>query len=242
MVDGNNDLWLMETARDARQRFTSDPAREYNPVWSPDGSRIVFGSTRKGGVDLYVKSINSGGAETLLWESSESKNVSDWSSDGRWILFAAQSIKTARDLWALAMDGEKKLVAIAQTAAEEANGRFSPDGRWIAYQSNESGSNEIYIQPFPGPGARSQISTGGGTSPQWRRDGKELFYLGPDSRLMTVSVALNGPHVELGVPAPLFSLAPGAAYTASADGQRFLINEITKEASPITILLNWRAR
>lgn len=211
-----------------------------NPVWSPDGSRIVFDSTRKGVVDLYERAVSGAGTEAVLWESSESKNASDWSSDGRWFSFAIQSPKTARDLWVLPLDGEKKPIAIAQTASEEGDGRFSPDGRWIAYQSNESGRFEIYIQSFPGPGGRSQISTGGGTSPQWRRDGKELFYLGLDNGLMTVSVALNGPKVEPGAPVALFSLPPGAAYTASPDGQRFLLNEITKEASPVTILLNWR--
>jgi Tol biopolymer transport system component len=242
MVSGNNDVWLLETARDARQRFTSDPARDFDPVWSPDGSRIVFGSTRKGVVDLYERSVGGAGAETLLRESPESKNAYDWSSDGRWIVFATQSPNTARDLWVLPMEGEKKPVAVAQTPSEEAEARFSPDGRWIAYQSNESGRNEVYVQPFPGPGGRSQISTGGGTFPKWQRDGKGLFYLDSGTRVMSVPVAPNGPRVEPGIPVALFSVSPGATYEASPDGQRFLINEITREPSPITILLNWRPR
>jgi serine/threonine protein kinase len=239
MVSGNNDIWLMETARDTRQRFTSDPAREFDPIWSPDGSRIVFGSARKGVLDLYEKSV-SGGAEAVVWESPETKNVYDWSSDGRWLVFATNNQNTARDLWALPLTGERKPIAIAITPSEERNARFSPDGRWIVYESNESGRFEIYIQPFPGPGGRSQISTGGGTRPQWRRDGKELFYLGLDNRLMAASPGLNGPRVEPGVSVAIFSLSPGAEYAASPDGQRFLINEITKNASPITVLLNWR--
>jgi Tol biopolymer transport system component len=245
MVSGNLDVWLQETARDARRRFTTDPAREYGIVWSPDGSRIVFGSTRKKGVvDLYERSVSGVGAETVAFESAESKNLYDWSRDGRWIVFATQSPKTARDLWALAMDREKheKPIAVAQTMSEEREARFSPDGRWIAYQSNESGQFEIYVQPFPGPGGKSQISTGGGTSPKWHRDGRSLFYLDQANRVMTVSVTPNGARVEPGAPVALFPLPQGTAFEVSADGQRFLINDITKEPSPITILLNWKPR
>jgi Tol biopolymer transport system component len=240
MLGGNLDIWLLETARDVRQRLTSDPAYEYDPVWSPDGSRIVFGSTRKGAIDLYEKPL--GGTETLLYESAESKNPLDWSPDGRWLLFAVQNPKTARDLWVLPMTGEGKPTAIAQSPYEETNARFSPDGRWVAYQSNESGRFEIYIQPFPGPAAKSQVSTAGGTFPQWRHDGKELFYLGLDNRVISQSVSLNGSRIEPGQALPLFSITPGAFFTTSADGQRFLINEITKPPAPITILLNWMPR
>ncbi|HET9362004.1 MAG TPA: protein kinase [Vicinamibacterales bacterium] len=240
MVSGNNDVWLTETARDARQRFTSDPAREFDLVWSPDGSRIIFSSARKGVIDIYERSVSGGGTETPVWESHESKEVYDWSSDGRWILFATQSPKTAHDLWVLPMEGEKKPIAVAQTASEERNARFSPDGRWIAYESNESGRNEIYVQPFPGPGGRSPISTRGGASPQWQRDGKGLFYVDQGTRVMSVPVAANGPRVEPGTPVALFTLSQGATYEAAPDGQRFLINEITKDPSPITILLNWK--
>jgi serine/threonine protein kinase len=240
MVDGNNDVWLMETARDARQRFTTDPGREYDPLWSPDGSRIIFSSTRRGPNDLYQKYVSRAEPETLLFESPESKNAYSWSSDGRWLLFATQSTNTARDLWVLPLTGEKKPIAVAQTSSEEAEGQFSPDGRWIAYTSNESGRFEIYIQPFPGPGERSQISTGGGRFPHWRKDGKELFYLGPDNSLMAQSPGLNGPKAEPGTPIALFSLSSGVNFAPSPDGQKFLVNEITKEASPITILLNWK--
>jgi Tol biopolymer transport system component len=246
MVSGNLDVWLQETARDARRRFTTDPAREYGIVWSPDSSRIIFGSTRKKGVvDLYERSVSGAGAETILLESPESKNLYDWSSDGRWIVFATQSPKTARDLWALAMDGEKNEktpIAVAQTMSEEREARFSRDGRWIAYESNESGRFEIYAQPFPGQGGKSQISTGGGTFPRWHRDGRSLFYLDQANRVMTVSVTPNGPKVEAGTPVALFPLPQGAAFEVSPDGQRFLINEITKEPSPITILLNWKPK
>jgi hypothetical protein len=129
---------------------------------------------------------------------------------------------------------------IARTAFEEAYARVSPDGRWIAYHSNESGRNEVYVQAFPQPGGRTQISTGGGCCPQWQRDGKALFYRDAGKRVMSVPVALTASSVEPGIPVALFALSLGAAYHVSPDGQRFLIDEITKEASPITILLNWK--
>jgi Tol biopolymer transport system component len=242
MISGNSDVWLLETARDARQKFTASQAREFDPVWSPDGSRIAFGSTRKGVVDLYERSFSGGVTETTLLESPESKNVYDWSADGKWILFAIQSPKTARDLWALPMNGEKKPIVVAQTMSEEREARFSPNAKWIAYQSNESGRFEIYVQPFPGPGIRSPISTGGGTSPNWDRGGQRLFFLDQANRLMEVPVTTDGPRAEAGTPVALFSLPPGTTFEPAPDGQRFLINEIVKDPAPITILLNWRPR
>jgi hypothetical protein len=131
---------------------------------------------------------------------------------------------------------------VAQTAASEAPARFSPDGRWVVYQSNESGRNEVYVQRFPGPGRRTQISTGGGAFPTWPRDGNSLFYLDSSNRVMSVAVVPKGERLEPGNPAPLFSLSVGATFEPAADGQRFLINEITKPPSPITILLNWKPR
>ena len=127
---------------------------------------------------------------------------------------------------------------MAQTGRNEQAGRFSPDGRWIAYQSDESGRNEIYVQPFPGPGARSQISTDGGTNPHWRGDGRELFFVGVEERLMASSVNISGSIIEAGAPVTLFS-KPEGPYTASTDGQRFLVAATSEDASPITILLNW---
>ena len=220
MVGGNSDVWLLETAREVRQRFTSNPAREFDPVWAPDGSRIVFGSTRKGVIDLYERSVGGGATETLVWESPESKNVYDWSMDGKWILFAVQSPRTARDLWALPITGEKKPIAVAHTAANETFARFSSDGRWVAYHSNESGRDEIYVQAFPGPGGRTQISTGGGTFPTWRRDGKSLFYLDSSNRVTSVAVVPKGKSLEPGNPVPLFQLSVGATYEPTPDGQR----------------------
>jgi Tol biopolymer transport system component len=242
MVNGNSDVWLFETARDVRQRLTTNPAREFDPVWAPDGSRIIFGSTRQGVVDLYERSVGSTATETLVWESSESKNPLDWSLDGKWILFAVQSARTSRDLWALPVAGERKPIEVASTAANEPFARFSPDSRWVAYQSNESGRDEIYVQRFPEPGGRTQISTDGGTFPKWHRDGKSLFYLDSSNRVTSVALLPKGESLEPGNPVPLFTVSVGATYEPAPDGQRFLLTEITKPPAPITILLNWKPR
>jgi Tol biopolymer transport system component len=240
-VSGNMDVWLLDTARGVRTRFSTDAAMEDDPVWSPDGRRVVFESYRQGVVDLFEKAVAGDAAETLLLASTENKNPADWSPDGRFILYEVQSAKTARDLWALPLDGDRRPVSVAQTPAAESQGRFSPDGRWIAYQSNESGQYEIYVQRFPNPGdGKLQVSTSGGTTPRWRRDGRELFYRA-NGRLMAVPITLSSPRVEVGTAVVLFSDPRGASqYDVTADGQRFLFDTVVTEASPITILMNWK--
>jgi serine/threonine protein kinase/Tol biopolymer transport system component len=239
-VNGNADAWLLETTRGIFRRLTTDPAVDYFPIWSPDGSRTVFGSNRLAGAqDLYEKPIAGDAPETLLLATSEPKIPRDWSSDGRFILYQNQSAKTGFDLWVLPLIGDRTPWAVAQTSFNENNGRFSPDGRWLAYQSNESGRTEIYVQAFPASGGKSQISTTGGTGPVWRPDGRELFYV-TSGQLMAVPVTPNGSKVDAGTPVALFPVPVGVGYDVSADGQRFLVVPVTKEASPITVLLNWK--
>jgi eukaryotic-like serine/threonine-protein kinase len=235
---GNDDVWLADTVRGVLTRFTMDPARDSNPIWSPDGSRIVFCSRRRGVMDLYEKPVSGRATETVLLASSESKNALDWTLDGRFILYASQSGQTGFDLWAMPLFGDRKPIAVAQTPFAEAAGRFAPDGRWVAHQSDESGRTEIYVQSFPEPSVKTQISTSGGTTPEWRGDGKELFYVSND-RVMAVPITLGTSKVEAGTPVALFPLAAGTSWTVSGDGQRFLVARQTKEASPITVLLNW---
>ena len=211
---------------------------------SPDGSIIAFQSYRKGLYDLYQKPVTGGGVEEALLESSENKNIYDWSPDGRFILYSSQNPKTARDLWALPLQGDRKPFVVTQTEFEEVGGKFSPDGRWIAYQSNETGRSEIYVQPFPGPGGKSRISTNGTLgSPRWRGDGREIFYLAPDNRLMAAPITLpgNGQAVAVGTPVALFTTRTGSSFAASPDGQRFLVNTALEDAvtAPITVILNW---
>src|SRR5262249_46922035 len=156
--------------------------------------------------DLYIKPATGSGGEQLLLASGQNKLPLDWSPDGRFLLYADQDPKTGFKVWALAMDGDRKPFPVAGTNFVEDMAQFSPDGKWVAYQSNESGRYEIYIQPFPGPGSRAQVSTDGGAQMRWRRDEKELFYIALDGRLMSVPIGLasNTQSVEPGAPTPLF--------------------------------------
>jgi Tol biopolymer transport system component len=233
-------------------RFTTDAADDVAPIWSPDATRIVFGSNRKGSFDLYQKPANGAGSEQLLLANGQVNSASDWSPDGRFVLYGTFDPKmqaSGTDIWALPLDGDRKPFPVVQTDFEERGGQFSPDGKWIAYQSNESGRFEIHVQPFPGPGARSPISTGGGYQPRWRRDGQEIFYIAPDNRLMAVPIqfASNGQAIEPGTPVPLFRLRLGtqvfsdSSYMVASAGQRFLVNAVTEDAtSPITVVLNFK--
>ncbi len=251
---GNADLWFLELARGVLSRFTSDPANDVFPIWSPDGTRMVFSSTRiTGAHDLYQKAVTGGAAEDVLLATSADKMSSDWSPDGRYVLYYSYDPKTQNDIWAIPLEGDRKPFPVVQTEFEERTGQFSPDGKWIAYQSNESGRFEIYVQPFPGPGVRSRISTAGGAQARWRRDGKELFYMALDGRLTAVPLqrSADGKTVEAGVPVPLFLThtpiavehIDGQQYVVSPDGQRFLINTLTENVTvaPITVILNWKA-
>jgi Tol biopolymer transport system component/DNA-binding winged helix-turn-helix (wHTH) protein len=252
LVNGNADVWLLETRRGVFSRFTSDVADDVMPVWSPGGDRIVFSSNRRGIADLYQKSVTAGGSEELLLSTAQTKIATDWSPDGRFVLFNSEDPKRSSDIWALPLDGNGKPFPAVQTGFEEQNGQFSPDGNWIAYQSDESGRVEIYVQPFPDPGNKWPISTNGGSQVRWRRDGKELFYVALDGRLMSVSIhiASNAQAPEVGTPVTLFAPQLGGAveradfrhqYMVSADGQRFLVATVMAGAnSPIMVILNWK--
>ncbi len=255
-VDGNYDVWLIDVGRGVQSRLTFDAGLDIAPLWSRDGQRVAFLSSRNGVFDLFEKPSNGVGDEQPLLVSGEAKAPLSWSPDGRFLLYGNQDPKTGADLWALPMFGDRKPFPVVQTPFEEAAGQFSPDGRWVVYQSNASGRMEIDVRPFPGPGGQWQVSTAGGSQPRWRPDGKELFYIAPDARLMAVPIAVgtDGQTLEPGAPVPLFPtrLASGAnilsggfskpQYAVAPDG-RFLLNTAVDEetASPITIVLNWDA-
>jgi dipeptidyl aminopeptidase/acylaminoacyl peptidase len=249
--EGNLDIWLLELGRNVLSRFTTDAAADLLPVWSPDGTRIVFSSNRKGGFELYEKAVDSDtGSERLFLTSAQVEFASDWSLDGRFLLYTSVDAKTNSDIWALPLDGKREPFPVVQTANfNESFPRFSPDGRWIAYESNESGRSEIYIQPFRGPGARLVISTSGGAQARWRRDGKELFYISLDNRLMAVPIRLDTTGAVAEAPAPLFPvrmIGPvqgETKYMVASDGQRFLMETFREDAtSPITVILNWKPK
>jgi dipeptidyl aminopeptidase/acylaminoacyl peptidase len=243
----NIDIWIYEVARGLRTRFTFDPAFDRHPVWSPDGSRIAFNSIRKGQYDLYVKPSTGAGTEELLLTTGVNLQPRDWSADGRFLLFeSVGDPKTGTDLWALPMTGDHKPVPFLQTSFNELDGHFSPDGKWVAYVSNENGSDQVYVAPFPGPGGKWQISTAGGSRPTWRRDGKEIVYLGADEKLMSAEVNAKGSQFEVGSVKLLFPVKPqrpGTIYDAGRDGQRFLVNTSSaqKSMTPVTLVVHWTA-
>ena len=251
-VNGNMDVWLIDVARGVPMRFTYDAGLDLQPLWSPDGSRVVFQSNRSGVGNLYWKLSSGAGPDELLLESDHVKVPNDWSPDGSSLLFRSTDPQMSRDLWILPISGEKKPLPFLKTPFDERDGQFSPDGKWIAYQSNESGRFEIYVQPFPGPGRKFQISANGGAQPRWNKNGKEIFYVSLDSKMITATVKLSpgGQSLEAATPAVLFPVRiaggplPGVnkqQYAVSSDGQRFLVNLAADESatSPITLILNW---
>ena len=251
-VNGNSDVWLLETRRGVLSRFTDHPGEDIFPIWSRDGSRIVFTSNRNGTNDLYQKRTTGvGGEELLLPGGPEETFACDWSPDGQFLLYQRRSVKTGFDFWALPLRGGGKPFSVAQTEFEERDGQFSLDGKWIAFHSNRSGRFEVYVQSFPGPGAPLQVSASGGAQVRRRPDGRELFYIALDGRLMAapIQVAADG-QLVVGIPVPLFAahlgrvLTVGAQYVVSPDGQRFLMNSIVQNASPtpIRLVLNWHPR
>jgi eukaryotic-like serine/threonine-protein kinase len=239
-VNGNTDVWVLDSQRGVPRRLTFDPHSDATPIFSPDGLRVAYVSDRKADVwDIFERRSDGTGAETLLLESNENKQALAWSSDGRFILYTTQNPQTDYDLWALPLGGERKPIPIAVTPYVEYDARLSPDAHWVAFESTETGQTEIYIQPFPETGPKRQISNGG-RRPRWRRDGRELFYISADDRLMAVSISPGNAGLEVGPPRALFALPPTQSFEPSPDGQRFLTTAVVSEASPITIILNWQ--
>ena len=251
-VAGNTDIWILELARGALSRFTTHPANEIYPIWSPDGKRILFDSNRGGAYALYEKATDGTADEKVVL--ARNAQPTDWSRDGSLLLFQHRDLKTAADLWVLPIGRGQEPAPVVHTEFDERGGQFSPDGRWIAYASTESGRSEVYVQPFPGPGAKLPISVEGGAQVRWRADGNELFFIGLDDRLMAVPVTLpaDGGPARVGTAAPLFPTHVGGAlqatsgqqYFASPDGRRFLMNTLLEgaPAAPITLILNWNPR
>jgi serine/threonine protein kinase len=251
----NVDIWSMDLRSGAPERLTSAAAIDAYPVWSPDGTRIVYGALRNQVMDLYWKPVGGAGTEQPLLVTPERKQPTDWSADGRFILFRITDPATGYDIWALPLgDGRPgEPFPVVRTPFDEREAQFSADGGWIAYQSNESNRTEIYVQRFPTPDRRVRVSTNGGAQPRWSRDGRELFYLSLDGELMAVPIAFDddGRTAEAGVPVPLFVARVGSVlsgsgrqqYMPSPDGQRFLINTVGNETpAPITLILNWNAQ
>ena len=253
LAASNNDpehkgLWIIELERGGLTRIANDGMR---PFWSPDGQRIAFTSDRSAGIaDLYMRSTTArDGEEQALLRTGENKFICDWSPDGRDIVYGSINPGTKSDLWLLPLAGNRKPVPYLVTPNNELDAQISPDGHWLAYTSDESGSWQVYVQSFPIAGRKQVISTSGGIEPRWRRDGRELFYLATDRNLMSVPISTEADAIKSGRPQPLFRApVPNLNvfinwYSVTGDGQRFVINTAAGKGveEPITVLVNWSA-
>jgi Tol biopolymer transport system component len=264
---GNDDLWIMDLVKGTNTRLTFDPATDTQPAWSPDSRNIAFYSNRASAPGIYVKASNGVGNEELLLKSSATQGI-HWSEDGKYLVYAITDTKTGLDLWVLPLNadqkGERKPIPFLRTDFNERIAHFSPDSKWIAYLSNESGRFELYVQPFhPAagdsiPGTANQItgkwmvSKGGSAGMiRWRHDMKEMYYLSPDGQVMALDIDTTH-GFQAGSPAPLFKLPPvflrasgnpGALADVSPDGKRFLLAMPVSQGSreEFTVVLNWDA-
>ncbi len=240
----NTDVWTYDLENQSAKRLTFDAAIDSTPIWSPDGSRIVFGSNRGVHFDLYLKGTNGAQEEKPIPQDDIDRFPTDWSRDGKYILY-----ERGADLWFVTIP-EFQPTQFLKASSTLKGGRFSPDGKWIAYSSNESGRWEVYVTSFPEAHGKWQVSNAGGVEPKWRGDGQELFYLSPESKMMAVPVK-TGPSFDPGTPAALFQANPREmlatseqfSYEVSRDGQKFLINTHLKTAiTPLSVVLNWSAK
>ena len=241
-------LWMLDAASGAASRLTFNRWNDIYPVWSPDGRRIAFSSDRTGGYNLYAKPADGAGEETLLLRSDLWNFAEDWSADGSLLAFTQRDPKTKGDVWVLELaSGEPR--PLLRGEADELQPRLAPNGRFFAYASDESGRSEVYVQTLPPSAAKWQVSIAGGFQPQWRRDGRELFFLGPDLKLMAAEVDTRTGAFSTRAPRALFptrsrrsNLKGAASYLASPDGQRFLIDSQigADQSSPVQLVLDWR--
>ena len=251
-VDGNRDVWVINLNRGGLTRLTTHAATDGFPIWSPsDGSRMVFHSNRNGTFDLWIKASSGAGTEELLLETPADEWPIHWSRDGGFLLYQRSDLRKAWDLWALPTRGSDRTpVAVANTPSAERMGEFSPDGRWVVYDTDQSARPEIVVQAFPDSSGSLPVSTRGGIAPRWSNDGREIYFMTLDGTMMAVPVTTNGPTIEVGVPAALFSIQIAGQlfrpqYDVSRDG-RFLISHVVagESAPPIHLILNvsdaWR--
>ena len=248
---GAPDLFLLDISRNSTMRLTFDPQSDATSVFSPDGTQIVYASNRRGPFDFYQKPANGAGTDEMILAGKSNQFPDSWSKDGKYILYEVDNgIDYKFDLFVLPMFGDRKPFPYVQTSFVESHGQFSPDGKWVAYTSDQSGRPEVYVESFPRGNGFWQISSSGGDQPQWRGDGKELYYLAPDKNIMSVSVN-NSQTVEFGRPAALFptnvpltGLSDDRnSYVPRADGQKFLVLQLTDNGNsqPWNVVLNWNA-
>jgi serine/threonine protein kinase len=249
-IDGNTDLWVADVERGVPRKFTSHRAPDICPVWAPDSASIVFSTPGAPGTHfgLHVKPVSTDGEAAPLFADLPRAIAMDYSMDGQYVVYRT-AVNNQWDIWAVPMKGNRTPFPVLQSGADERTAQLSPNSRWLAYESNETGQFEIYVRPFPGSGASRRVSPAGGSQPRWSSNGSELFYISPDSQLTLVPVRPlpGGSDLTLGVPARLFpapttSTVQGGVsfeYAVSTDGQRFLVNTIVQQAvAPISLILN----
>jgi Tol biopolymer transport system component len=246
------DIWVFDIPRGVRSRVTLEPQDEFTSIWSPDGAHIVFNSRTKGYLDLYERALNSTEPAVQLLSDSQDNTPTSWSPDGRALLFTGGGLAVGNsDVWLLPFDdggAAGKPQPFLRTPFSEANAKFSPDGKWVAYTSNETGPTEVYVTRFPGPNGKWPISSGGGTYPRWRADGKELFYVTRNGTLMAAEVQAASSDFDVNGSRRVLDIREGGgvrgyAYDVSADGQRILVNTVVESTPlpPITLVVNWAA-
>jgi len=252
-TNGNRDLWVIDIARAVPSRITFENSPEWSPSWSSDESRLIFGSTRNGGTGIYSKSSSGVGSTELVFSAEKNEVPVSWSLDGRYVVFSRQHAGAAGayDTWLLDLSGEKKATPLVESPFDKVTARISPDGRWIAYATNDTGMYQIVVQSFPDPnGGRWQITAQGGVEPKWRHDSRELYYLAPDGKLMAVPLKTDRTF-EAGMPIPLFEtpLQAGRSlssrdrrYDVSPDGRFLIVTPMnTSGPQPIVAVVNWMA-
>jgi serine/threonine protein kinase len=248
-LGGQTDVWLLDGTRQTRLTHTSGRNMARLPLWSHDGARVAFESVRPSSVTLSALSTSGDGVEEVLVESPLAKIPNDWSPDGRSLIYYVPDPTTGTDLWVLPLDTRRPRIFL-QTEANELWAQFSPDGRWVAFQSNATGRYEIYVRPFEAHGGLVPVSTGGGVYPRWSRDGRELYFVAPDARMMAARIQATSTTLQADVPEPLFAtqklgggqnvIAHGHQYDVARDG-RFLLNvDVESSGPPIVLRMNWR--
>jgi eukaryotic-like serine/threonine-protein kinase len=245
-ADMTSSIWLIEPGRDVASRLTVGASHDASPLWLPGDHQLLFASLREGGHAVYAIDTDGGASPQLLQKLSETARLEDVSPDGRFLVYSSTAADTGLDVRLLPLDGDRdkaprKPLPLLQTAFDESGGRVSPDGRWIAYVSDESGRDEVYVRPFPTADSRWQISSAGGRRPRWRRDGRELFFASPERFLIAVDVQGDSPF-RSGAPRTLFQLRHHDEYEVTGDGQLFLTKSPVEEDEPsgLQIVLNWQ--
>jgi len=241
-------VWVYDVARGVRTRLTFQ-GNAVTPVWSPDGTRVAFAERRgNGALDVYVKDASGVSKEEPLVSDNQDKVVADWSPDGRYILYTATPGSLANSIWMVPLAGDRKPQLLMQSGSEAylMGGRVSPDGKWVAYISRESGRAEVYVTNFPQPSGKWQISTAGGNQPRWRRDGKALYYMGIDRAVMAASITLHGDAIDIGAVQPYVKTSAvtvrfGGGYDIAPDGRVLVNSTVGDDTRTITMIANWPA-